>query len=69
MSKYLVKTPISSGDKKLPPGSAVEMSDELAKPLLACGAIEPVPNIPAKAETLAEPEAEPAPSNSAKSKK
>lgn len=55
MSKYFVETPISDGEKRLLPGTAVELTDELAKPLLACGAIKPIPAVPAKAETIGEP--------------
>lgn len=54
MSKFLVETPISAGKDRLAIGAVVELTDELAAPLMACGAVKPVPVLPAKTETLGE---------------
>jgi membrane protein involved in colicin uptake len=46
--KYLVTTPIKFGGKRREEGSALDLSDEQAAPLLASGALKPARNLQAE---------------------
>lgn len=52
--KYTVKSPIISGGKRYPIGSAIELDDEIGKRLLARGRVElpPAPKAPKAPEKV-----------------
>lgn len=54
MSGYVVKFPVNHDGKHYDVGAEIELTEEWAAPLLACGAIDAAPVTEAEAEASAE---------------